>query len=65
MANGVIVTPEGREFLARAERIVADFDMLVEEARTQKSNVDSVLRIGIAPASLESLYNRVITTLLR
>ena len=51
-ARGVSATPEGREFLNRAEKIVADFDMLVEEPdhrRSRSSNFASY----ISPASQE------------
>lgn len=64
-ARGVYATPEGREFLNRAERIVADFDMLIEDTRTQKEHVDRYLRVGISPASQEGLYNRAIAHLLK
>ena len=63
-AKGVITTPEGREFLARAERIVADFELLVEDTNARKVESETYLRIGISPASLEGLYNRVIANLL-
>lgn len=64
-ARGVVATREGREFLARAERIVADFDMLIEDAKSQRSDGEMVLRLGIAPASQEGLYNHAISQLLR
>lgn len=64
-ARGVSATPEGREFLNRAERIVADFDMLVEDTRSQKEQIDQFLRVGISPASQEGLFNRAIAHLLK
>lgn len=64
-ARGVQATSEGREFLDRAERIVADFDMLIEDAKLKKSDSEVILRIGISPASQEGLYNRIIATLLK
>ena len=64
-ARGVSATPEGRKFLNRAERIVADFEMLVEDTRAQKEQIDQLLRIGISPASQEGLYNRAIAHLLK
>ena len=64
-ARGVSATPEGREFLNRAERIVADFDMLVEDTRSQKEQIERFLRVGISPASQEGLYNRAIAHLLK
>jgi DNA-binding transcriptional LysR family regulator len=64
-ARGVSATPEGREFLNRAERIVTDFDMLVEDTRSQKEQIDQFLRVSISPASQEGLYNRAIAHLLK
>ncbi len=64
-ARGVSATPEGREFLNRAERIVDDFDMLVEDTRSQKEQIEQFLRVGISPASQEGLYNRAIAHLLK
>ena len=61
----VSATPEGREFLNRAEKIVADFDMLVEDTRSKKEQIEQFLRVGISPASQEGLYNRAIAHLLK
>lgn len=63
-ARGVVATTEGREFLNRAERIVADFDMLIEDAKTHKAAGETLLRIGVSPASQEGLYNRIVARLL-
>lgn len=64
-ARGVVATPEGREFLDRATRIVADFDMLIEDAKLQREDGDRRLRVGISPAAIEGLFNRSASTLLR
>ena len=64
-AKGVIATPEGREFLDRAERIVADFDLLVEDTKAQKKDADQFLRIGFSPAWQEGLYNRAVAHVVR
>ncbi|WP_286193917.1 LysR family transcriptional regulator [Tropicibacter sp. R16_0] len=64
-AKGVIATPEGREFLDRAERIVADFDLLVEDTKAQKKEADQFLRIGFSPAWQEGLYNRAVAHVLK
>lgn len=64
-ARGVVATTEGREFLNRAERIVADFDMLIEDARAQRAATDVFLRIGVSPASQAGLLNRIMAQLLK
>ena len=64
-ARGVVATKEGREFLNRAERIVDDFEMLIEDAKAQRAENEGILRIGISPASQEGLYNRIMAQLLK
>ena len=64
-ARGVVATSRGREFLNRAARIVTDLDILIDDAKAQRSERDLMLRIGISPASQEGLFNRVIATLLK
>ena len=59
-ARGVVATAAGRGFIDRAARILSDMDQLVDDARTGRDSRDRVLRIGIAPASLEGLMNRAI-----
>lgn len=59
-ARGVVTTAEGRDFIDRAARILSDMDQLVDDARTKRDSRDRVLRIGIAPPSLEGLMNRTI-----
>ena len=55
-ARGVVATPEGREFLNRAARIVADFDLLIEDTKSQRQNANQRLRVGISPATIEGLF---------
>lgn len=64
-ARGVTATPEGRTFLDRAGRIITDFDMLVEDAKSNRTESDLILRIGAAPAALEGLHNLTVAKLLR
>ena len=64
-SRGVLATPEGREFLDRAERIVADFDMLIDDTIAQRQRTEQVLRIAVAPASQEGLYNRAVAHMLK
>ena len=59
-ARGVVATAAGRGFIDRAARILSDMDQLVDDARTGRDSRDRVLRIGIAPPSLEGLMNRAI-----
>ena len=60
-ARGVVATAAGRDFIDRAARIVSDMDQLVDDARTGRDSRDRVLRIGIAPPSLEGLMNRAVS----
>ncbi|NRA31047.1 MAG: LysR family transcriptional regulator [Parvularculaceae bacterium] len=63
-SRGVTATAAGREFLNRAERIVSDFDMLVEDTKLGRSLVDRSLRIAVAPAFQEGLYNQIAAQLI-
>lgn len=63
-ARGVVATPEGREFLNRAARIAADFEMLAEDIKLQRQHNDQRLRVGISPAIIEGLFNHATATLL-
>lgn len=64
-ARGVSVTEAGRDFIDRAARIVSDMDRLAADTATQRGERDAILRIGVAPPSLEGLLNRAIRTVLR
>ena len=59
-ARGVVATAAGRTFIDRAARILSDMDQLVSDARSGRETRDRVLRIGIAPPSLEGLMNRAV-----
>lgn len=59
-ARGVVATVAGREFIDRAARILADMEQLISDARTGRDSRDRVLRVGIAPPSLEGLMNRAV-----
>ncbi|MCG8671966.1 MAG: LysR family transcriptional regulator [Pseudomonadales bacterium] len=63
-SRGVAPTEQGREFLNRASRIVSDLDLLIEDIRDQKNQTETLLRIGVTPASLEGLLNRAIANLI-
>ncbi|SHJ60206.1 DNA-binding transcriptional regulator, LysR family [Shimia gijangensis] len=59
-ARGIVTTAAGRDFVDRAARILSDMDQLVSDAKTGRDTRERVLRIGIAPPSLEGLLNRAV-----
>lgn len=64
-ARGVSVTEAGRDFIDRAARIVSDVDRLAADTATQRGERSAILRVGVAPPSLEGLMNRAVRTVLR
>ncbi len=63
-ARGVVATAAGREFIDRAARILSDMNQLVSDTKSSRDTRDRVLRIGVAPPSLEGLMNRSIRHLI-
>ncbi|MFC3228620.1 LysR family transcriptional regulator [Marinibaculum pumilum] len=63
-ARGATATPEGRDFLERAARIVADLDMLAADARSGATARRSLLRIGVCPPSVQGLVNHALRRLI-
>lgn len=63
-AKGVHATTEGRAFIDRAARIVADIDQLAADAKAGRQLSDSRLRVGVCPPSLVSLLNLALPKLL-
>ncbi|WP_430396058.1 LysR family transcriptional regulator [Ferrovibrio sp.] len=64
-ARGVSVTEAGRNFIDRAARIVSDMDRLAADTAAGRGERSAILRVGVAPPSLEGLLNRAIRMLLR
>jgi len=64
-ARGISVTEAGRDFIDRAARIVSDMDRLAADTAAGRGERSAILRIGVAPPSLEGLLNRAIRMLLR
>lgn len=64
-ARGLTATEGGRAFLDRAQRLLSDFDQLIEDAKTLRNKRDIVLRVGVAPPSVEGLLNRAVMHLIR
>lgn len=60
LARGMAATLAGRNFIDRAQRIIADMDQLIDESRTQRRAREMVLRVVICPASLQGLANRAL-----
>lgn len=60
LARGMATTLAGRNFIDRAQRIIADMDQLVDESRAQRHAREMVLRVVICPASLQGLANRAL-----
>lgn len=64
-ARGVAATAEGRQFVDRAARILADVDQLTADVNAARQTREQVLRIGVAPSSLEGLMSRAIWSLVQ
>ncbi|MBO9474494.1 LysR family transcriptional regulator [Shimia sp. R10_1] len=62
-ARGVTTTAEGRQFIDRAARILADVDQLSADVSVARQSREQVLRIGVAPSSLEGLMSRAVWSL--
>ncbi|MBO9397771.1 LysR family transcriptional regulator [Shimia sp. R9_2] len=62
-ARGVAATAQGRQFVDRAARILADVDQLTSDVDAARQTREQVLRIGIAPSSMEGLMSRAVWSL--
>ncbi|MEX1667390.1 LysR substrate-binding domain-containing protein [Zhongshania guokunii] len=63
-ARGVHATAQGRAFIDRAARIVADLDQLATDAKMGRQLTSSRIRVGVCPPSLVSLLNTALTQML-
>lgn len=59
-AQGMRATVEGRRFVNRARRIVGDLDQLAEDSRLDRDERELLLRVVVAPASLEGPLSRAV-----
>jgi DNA-binding transcriptional LysR family regulator len=64
-ARGVAVTEEGRDFIERAGRIVADLDSLVADAKQQGARERNLLSIGVCPPAIEPFLSKPLSTFIR
>lgn len=60
LAQGMTTTVEGRRFVNRARRIVADLDQLSEDSRADRDERELLLRVVVSPASLEGPLSRAV-----
>ncbi|AKH68369.1 transcriptional regulator [Spongiibacter sp. IMCC21906] len=63
-AKGVFTTSEGRTFIDRAARIVADIDQLSADTKAGRQLSGSRIRVGVCPPSLVSLLNMAMPQLI-
>jgi len=59
-AQGMTTTVEGRRFINRARRIIADLDQLSEDSRHDREERELLLRVVVCPASLEGPLSRAV-----
>ena len=64
-ARDVVATERGRPFINRAARIISDLDQLSEDARATREAGETLIRVGVSPASMQGLLNKAIVALMR
>ena len=64
-SRGILVTPEGRDFIDRAARLLADADDLFRERNRGADPYAGLLRIGLFPGSMDWLINDAAIGLLK
>ncbi len=62
-ARDVVATERGRPFINRAARIISDLDQLSEDAQASRETEDTLIRVGVSPASMQGLINNAIREL--
>jgi LysR family transcriptional regulator of abg operon len=63
-ARDVVATERGRTFINRAARIISDLDQLSEDARQSLIASETLIRVGVSPASMQGLLNKAIKELI-
>ncbi|MBI1365449.1 MAG: LysR family transcriptional regulator [Alphaproteobacteria bacterium] len=64
-ARDVVATDRGRDFINRAARIISDLDQLSEDARMAREAGETLIRVGVSPASMQGLVNKAIIELMQ
>lgn len=62
-ARDVVATERGRAFLTRAARIISDLEQLSEDSRLTRLEEETLIRVGVCPASMQGLVNKAIKQL--
>ena len=62
-ARDVVATERGRTFINRAARIISDLDQLADDARQSRESGETLIRVGVSPASLQGLINKAVKRL--
>lgn len=62
-ARSVVATERGRQFIDRAARIISDLDQLSDDARQSRETGDTLIRVGVSPASMQGLMNKAVIAL--
>jgi len=62
-ARDVVATERGRAFLTRASRIISDLEQLSEDSRLNRLDEETLIRVGVCPASMQGLVNKAIKQL--
>ncbi|HNR77805.1 MAG TPA: LysR family transcriptional regulator [Parvularculaceae bacterium] len=63
-ARDVIATDRGRAFLTRAARIISDLEQLSEDSRLNRLAEETLIRVGVCPASMQGLVNKAVMGLI-
>ena len=59
-ARDVVATERGRAFINRAARIISDLDQLKDDARQSRETGETLIRVGVSPASMQGLINKAV-----
>lgn len=63
-SRDVVATERGRAFINRAARIISDLDQLADDARRSREAGETLIRVGVSPASMQGLVNKAIERLI-
>lgn len=63
-ARHVVATERGRIFINRAARIISDLDQLRDDVRNSRESSETLIRVGVSPASMQGLINKAVERLI-
>ncbi len=64
-ARDVVATDRGRDFINRAARLLSDLEQLSEDARLAREAGETLIRVGVSPASMQGLVNNAVIALIQ